>query len=321
MTCLLETFLEDGREDYLQYPPGFSAIFHPASRNLITGRASGGFCMLYKTATVKAKTSDFRALSESIFYGPVTIQGKRIFIIMVYRTKNAGSAVFDETFYDHLHGLLESLSDEFVVLGGDFNAKIGDMTGALSFLDDAGRLIPKKSESPETDQAGADLLSVLACYDFFGIFDLSSGVVRNTFRNRNGIGGSVIDLVYVNDRILPQVVRVDCSFHKPCNHARVQVSLRVEQRTSAAAPITTGETTKRFIRLFDLEKLRNVRHTEGMIQLANDPSNLSVQEGLEILIDFVDSFTQVVEVSRSKKKKCPADTRRASRAARQTEAG
>ncbi len=149
VNCLVETFLEDGKEAYLQLPPGFSAIFHPASRNAITGRASGGFCLLYNSRTVKVSSSEFKAISDSIFYGPVVISGQRFFVIMVYRTKNAGSAVYDEIFYDHLHGLLELLRDEFIVLGGDFNAKIGDMTGALSFLDDAGRFIPQQSTTQE----------------------------------------------------------------------------------------------------------------------------------------------------------------------------
>jgi hypothetical protein len=35
---------------------------------------------------------------------------------MVYRTKNDGSAVLDEIFYDHLNGPLELLCDEFVVI-------------------------------------------------------------------------------------------------------------------------------------------------------------------------------------------------------------
>jgi hypothetical protein len=75
VTCLVETFLEEWKESYLQYPPGFSAIFHPASRNDISGRASGGFCLLYNISTVKVVSSEFKAVSESIFYGPVTVCG------------------------------------------------------------------------------------------------------------------------------------------------------------------------------------------------------------------------------------------------------
>ncbi len=316
VTCLIETFLKDGKETFLQYPPGLSAIFHPATLNAVTGRTSGGFCMLYNSQTVNVKSSEFRALSESIFYGPVTISGQRIFIVMVYRTKNSGSAVFDEIFYENLNGLLELLCDEFVVIGGDFNAKLGDMTGAFSFLDDAGRFLPETAESTETDEAGADLLSVLTCHDLFRLFDVTSNKVRNTFRNLSGIGGSLIDFVFVNDRVLPKVAGFESIFCKPCNHAQLKVSLMID---NYRLPAAVNVESKRTIRLFNLEKLLNLKHSEGILELARGDEDFTVQQGLDIILEFVDSFTEVVEVSRKPRRVEAADTKKASRDARRTE--
>jgi hypothetical protein len=59
--------------------------------------------------------------------------------------------------------------------------------------------------------------------------------VRNTFRNLNGIGGSVIDFIFVNNRVLPRVVDFDCSFTKPCNHAQMNLSLRIDNYTPGEA--------------------------------------------------------------------------------------
>ncbi len=304
----METFLEEGKDEYLQYPPGFSAIFYPAARNVHVGRASGGFCLFFNTRTVKVKPSEFKAISDSIFYGPVQIHGIRIYIVMVYRTRNEGSAVYDNSFDDNLNYLVFSLRDERIILGGNFNAKVGDMTGPFSFIDDAGRFIPESSESTETDKAGANLLSVLSCHDLFGLYDLSSGRVRNTFCNHNGVGGSVVDFAFVNDRVLPNTLGLDCTFYKPANHARLTVTFNLETDSVPGNYVEAGN-AKRYLRMFNLNKLLNVKHTDGLISLARDPTDFTVQSALDVILDFVDIFTELVEVRRRPQEKLPVDTK------------
>ncbi len=169
ISCLIETFLEAGKEDFLQFSTGYAAIFYPASRNVPIGRASGGFCLLYNSKTVKANPNEFKSISESIFYGPVSLRGKKIFIVMVYRTRNENSAVYDDSFDDNLNSLLLLLGDKFVILGGDFNANIGDMTGLFSFLDDAGRFVPEnpnRQRQTKQVQIFSPCSRVTSCLDF-----------------------------------------------------------------------------------------------------------------------------------------------------------
>jgi hypothetical protein len=63
----------------------------------------------------------------------------------------------------------------------------------------------------------------------------------------------------------------------------------------------------------------NLSHSEGILTLAQDCEGLSVQQGLDIILNFVDSFTEVVKISRRPKNIESSDTKKASREARRTD--
>ncbi len=157
VTCLSETFVEDGDEIFLDVPRGFSYVACPAvpSTDVNAVRASGGFGIIFNCNRVRVVPSEFRNVENGIFYGPVHLtDDTKVYIISVYRTKNVRSSVFDEHFFDHLDAIMSSLQGQAIIVGGDFNAKVGDLTGALGLVDDAEHLMPQRSTCPTADDAG-----------------------------------------------------------------------------------------------------------------------------------------------------------------------
>ncbi len=124
----------------------------------------------------------------------------------------------------------------------------------------------------------------------------------------------MVDFVYVNDRTLPLTINLDSTFCKPSNHAKLTLSMAL--RSDAVSEMTDSN---RYIRLFNFEKLMDVKHMDRMVCLARDPQDFTVESALDVILDFVDSFTEVIEILRRPQEKSSADTKRASREARKTE--
>jgi hypothetical protein len=116
--------------------------------------------------------------------------------------------------------------------------------------------------------------------------------------------------------VLPRVISFDSNFYKPPNHAQLRVTIFLENYDP---PVAEVEPPKRSVRLFNLEKLLNVQHSEGIVRLASDRTNFNVRQGLEVILDFVESFTEVVEVSRRPQRIESVETRSACCEARRTE--
>jgi hypothetical protein len=136
-TCILETFVEDGDEIFLELPRGYSYVPCAAIRSadINAVRASGGFGILFNCSKVRIVPGEFQNVANGIFHGPVhLLDGTTVHVISVYRTKNAGSSVYDKNFFDHLEEILSSLQGMPMILGGDFNAKLGDWLGALGLV-------------------------------------------------------------------------------------------------------------------------------------------------------------------------------------------
>ncbi len=318
VTCLLETFIEEGDEQYLQLPPGFALVTCPALRNNPDAvRGSGGYGILYNCKTVKISASEFRNPSPGIFYGPVKFEdGSEIVLIAVYRTKNPKSAVFNKDFFDNLNDVLRSLAGKKVILGGDFNARLGDASGILGVTEDASHLIPHRAESPDADDPGAELLATLLGHDVCGVHDVSGGIVHNTFRNWTGNGGSLIDYVFITRQVLPEVRSFTSENVEIANHSKLTIRVGNSPRVSQGrAPIQAART----MRLFNLEKLKDLQHSNELVRLANSTAGHSVDSALEVLLDFVAEYTEEVQLRPDKSGKIPADTLRARREARRIE--
>jgi hypothetical protein len=50
------------------------------------------------------------------------------------------------------------------------------------------------------------------------------------------------------------------------------------------------------VRLFDLDKVDTFTHTPEILHLADSPEDFDVRSAYETVLDYVDSFTQVITV-------------------------
>ena len=106
VTCLIETFEEEGDEAFLRIPDGFTFVPSPGKRLHPTGRAAGGFGILVNNSFGDARKSDFQCESPAIFHGPVKLKnGDLLHLVIVYRAAWRGSPVYDEDFFDNQHYL------------------------------------------------------------------------------------------------------------------------------------------------------------------------------------------------------------------------
>ncbi len=323
VTFLSETFVEDGDEIFLEIPRGFSYIASPAipSTDVNAVRASGGFGVLFNCNRVRIVPNEFRSVGHGIFYGPVHLTDEsKVYVISVYGTKNAGSSVFDEHFYDHLDDIISSLQGQNIIIGGDFNAKLGDLTGALGLVDDAEHLMPQRATCSAADDAGAQLLSAMMSHDVHGLYDAAQGSVRETFRCWSGKGTSMIDYVFVNRDLLPSVHNYTNVFHHPSNHSMLTVTLSLLAGIRTPRNEPEPRRGERKLRLFNLDKLQDLEHTEGIRRLAVSTEGFTVSSALDAVLEFVSEYTEEVVISRpDKAQRAPGDTVRAVRAARRTE--
>jgi hypothetical protein len=235
IVCLTETFLEDCSTAHLRVPHEFHISHLPGERNFEQGRASGGYALLVKTSVAKPGACSFVAYSAGICVAKVKMVNEdNLVIVLVYRAARPRSPVYAAKFHHNLLAVLDEFSDQDVLLLGDFNTKLGDMSGPLGLIDYAETLLPQRSESAEVDDHAAALLGILLEGGMYAIYDQSDPIVRNTFRCRKSdkqasdkVGGSLIDLVFANHNLFPNVVSVTANFFCLTNHALLTAVIEV----------------------------------------------------------------------------------------------
>ncbi len=320
ISCFVETFLENDTAPHLRIPKDSHALFVPGKRGPHSRRASGGFALLVKNSVAKPADCDFVEKFPGISVASLKlVTGVQIKVIVVYRAAKEGTPLFNQNFYVNLMEVLSLYSNENLIVLGDFNTKMGDMQGPLGILDFANDILPQSAESGDVDPHAEDLFEVLTSAQLYAIFDDDGGTVLDTFVCRDGSGGgSLIDFVYVNDLLFPYVDGAKARFPEESNHALITIRLELE------VPRTQDEqtpTSRGTIRLFDIARLNELEHTEGINSLAESTDGFDVRSALNVILDYVDQYTQVVRTvgARREKKFQSAATAAAKRDARLVE--
>jgi hypothetical protein len=190
-------------------------------------------------------------------------------------------------------------------------------------MDDAVHLLPRRAESPDADEAGGELLAVLLENNMARLMENDVEEARYTFGQRDGSGWSLIDYIFVSRSLLIAVDEFCSEFVEVTNHAKLKVTLNLSTQRIEQDPVqptsVQSPPKSRKIRLFNLEKLRELEHTEGLVRLATTTDGFTVQSALQTIVDFVDEYMEEIEVKPSSTPTVPADTLRARREARRTE--
>jgi hypothetical protein len=318
--CFAETFLESETMLHLRVPSSMHVLHIPGVKKYVGagGRASGGFSVLIRNSVAKPGNCSLVQKSPGLCVLQVTlVSGQELVVVIAYRADDPKSAVYDPHFHASLFETLVEFDDKETLLVGDFNTKMGDMSGPLGLFDFAVNVLPQSSESQDVDEHACDLLEVLTNTGMYAIYDERTGTVRDTFQCRKGDGGSLIDMVFANANLYVTIDRVECQFHAPLNHALLVINMSVGH---VPRTVKTNNAVSRTVRRFDLDKLEFAEHSDEMLQLASSPEGFSVQQACNVIWDFVRGFTTEVTINvKEEKPNESRDTVEARRDARRIE--
>lgn len=190
----LPKFLED------KYTP----IVSLAKKNVSTGRASGGIILLIKKQLTKYMS--IIEIDEKWIFIYLHSPSDRLLLGTVYWNPYLKSNDIINYFETFLLNNFSMILESKLVIGGDFNARIGD----LCFLDECaveGLKInwERKSLDGEISRRGRELMASMSRHDLVVLNGrtLSDTPAHPTFVSANG--SSVIDLVWVNEDCLNTV--------------------------------------------------------------------------------------------------------------------
>ncbi len=295
IVCFIETFLEDDTACHLRIPHDSHALFVPGRRGPHSRRASGGFAVLIKNSVARPADCSLVESANGVCVASIRlVNGLEFKIIIAYRAEKAGTPLHNPTFFADLDAAIVSCDDFETVILGDFNTKLGDRNGPLGLLDFAEDLLPAVAKSQEVDRHAEELYEVFASSQLYAFYDDSDGVARDTFQCRDGSGGgSLIDLVLCNSLMYPKLLRVDSSFPCESNHALLVAKLEYEVERVATSRVLPSANT---VRMFDLDRLLDLEHSEAILALANQPEDFTVRSAFNAILEFVDQFTEVVTI-------------------------
>lgn len=289
LILLQETFLE--KDHLVQFPNDYLCFFSPASRNSNSGRAAGGLCVMVKSCMVIARETKMIHASQSVLGVHIAFGGGLILdVFCVYRSGNPQSPVFCPDFSNNLATLVGSSMDS-VLVGGDFNAKIGQQDAVPEELH---HLVPMLSTHPKIDQAGWDLLASMSTVDVVLAYagqGNSNRKAQRTNRSITGEGGSVIDYFFLSGDLFENFSGVEATTEPESTHCRVtgRLACNVQRIPAKEDP--------RCCRKVDWEKLLDLSHPDELRDLAHDPDSMSASEAYEVLGKFLDEFTFSSDVS------------------------
>ncbi len=301
IACLVETFIECDTAPHIRVPEDRHVVHVFGKRHPLSKRASGGFALVVKNTIAKLADCSFVEFSPGICVANINLSDmQKIVIVVVYRAAKARSPVYDANFFANLTAILAEHANENLLLVGDFNTKMGDMSGPLGLLEFAEDLLPRQAVSQDVDAHAEDLFGVLSSAQMYATFDDANGLVRDTFRCWSGKGTSLIDFVYANAILHPVVLRVDSEFHLPCNHAVNFVTLDIVVQMPTLAE-TYAEINR--MRVFDLQRLMELEHSSDLKRLAASSKGFDVHSAAEVIRKFVESFTSVISNKIQKEKR------------------
>ncbi len=329
---LVETFLSEEGLSNFEFPPGFLVFSNPALKNptnngKVKGRFAGGIVILARSSLFVAKDCKSKCLGPSILSCSLTLKGgHQLEVIGVYRVESERSPVFDANFSELLTSVCVSqVGTEEVLLVGDFNSKIGDLSTELGRIDEFSLLLPNESANKEVNERGRTLLESLSGCDFLllPLFDKNGKypVTCKANAKRASESGSVIDFAFVSLPLFQRVRGTNFEFESELSsHAWLEVNLLLPGGP-AVAEATTNNVPPRRVMHFDVDSLLALKHTDSLVELANKPAKFTVEEAYEVILEFVGTYTtsRVVRSSSQKSPSLPASLRAVRQALRRIE--
>ena len=262
----------------------------------------------------------------------VIIEGeKRIGLAVVYSPPR-DSDYFDKNIFDSLSNQMAELESKFncehFILGGDFNARIGDWQNPGSSDDfedehwDVGALrvsLPqRRSRDSHTNATGRDLKCFCEAHNLI----VANGANENmddffTFISPSSGGQSVIDIVLVSSQLFGEVLSLKILDSTLSHHLPVSLELRGMRRTDGGNMMRFNDSTieeevqslDKYKWKKDPEVLSYLSYKLSMLQSLFVPALLffasvkSVSSALKVLITLFQTICRTLKIGRHDEQK------------------
>ena len=270
--CLSETWLINKIKSLPKFLDGYTYFDYPAKKNKILGRASGGICILVNPELAKSPT--IKEINECFIAIECIIVNIKTLVISVYLKQ----AIFEESL-DNLVSYLKQLdlSTNPIIIGGNFNARIGENNQLDDSLVKDTNFNPiRKASDQVINKYGQMVLEELEKLGLVVLNGRSHSDQGGNMTYFSSIGCSTIDLAWTNSLGLNFLEDFSISCIGMSDHLPISVKIAYESLNYHSTVTATNETF--FIRKLDWNPGQKDMYEESMDNIPPPTSGKNVND-------------------------------------------
>lgn len=217
---LCETWLTEERWDKIKYrlPNSHEWVSKHAIRVKGRGRASGGIIIGKRKNWGSNKMEVIETRGEGIMHIKVREEAEEIRIFTVY------NSTYGREIGEVLAKELESYENDNIIIGGDFNIRIGEKGG-----DEEEGGIQRKSKDKTVGNGSSSFMEILQGEGFNVLNGRTKGDWEGEYTYVGARGSTVIDYIFVNEKIQDRVSEFRVGERVDSDHMPVCMELGTEE--------------------------------------------------------------------------------------------
>lgn len=217
--CMEETWIVEDNVKIPDFLNEYDVISERAIKNHVKGRGSGGIIVLIrKHLNYAVKVSDSRWIFVEVNY-----DNKKLLLGSAYISQKLNFKQSMGELGDIIRRLTDQLKPDFLMVGGDMNARVGDLNQIEQELDPTYRLTGhRRTMDREISDKGRILVSTLEEFELVMLNGRSPSDREGHLTFRSSVGSSLIDHVWISIPTIQIIAdfKVDdfilTSDHLPC---------------------------------------------------------------------------------------------------------
>ena len=212
---LVETWIEEGKERLIKEKlKGYKCFFNEARREKKKGRAKGGMVVAVKKCD-EIKEVKFKKVNEECTKVEFKIDGKEWLIAVVYMRESrrqVWASLKEETEY---------VPGKHLMIGGDFNSRIGEKGGRKTDVDEEER---RSSKDKMCNEEGNEMLKWMEEAGMHVLNGNIEGDERGEYTYVGVQGCTVIDYILVNEECREEVKEMTIGRSINSDHLPMQIN-------------------------------------------------------------------------------------------------
>ena len=284
---LIETWVEQKNwENVKKYlPAGWKWKYFPASRIKKKGRAIGGIVTGVRREILELQGEVIN--KQNIQERRVKLDGKTYRIMTIY-----SKADDEEDIWQILKEGIEDWEEEAIMVGGDFNARIGDKGAWIKDFIEEEEQNKRSSKDRTFNLRGRKLLEECDEKGWHVLNGNTLGDENGNFTYIGEKGASVIDFVIGNDNALRDVEYF--KIEENINSDHLPLTVRLNRKLEREKEKKMG---KKVVQIWNEETIK--KYKENNIKTKFDPKS-NVNEEMDELVKKIKELTETKEVERGK---------------------